>query len=271
MVASGLRRSITSGPSRPEQYGTDGVRPHTISPVPEPSFTERFVAESIQILQAVPARDIDAVVALVRGVRERGGRLFLCGSGGGAAHASHATCDFRKLSGVEAYCPSDNVAELTARINDEGWDVAYANWLLGSRINAKDCLFVFSVGGGDIERNVSPNLVKAMQVARAAGASVTGVVGRTGGALKELADCCILVPTVNPANVTAQVEAMQAVFWHLVVTHPELVLSTPLWESLGPSESPAPAVPATSVDANGSAAPAGTDDSGELTRVVKLP
>ncbi|HEY8201061.1 MAG TPA: SIS domain-containing protein [Actinomycetota bacterium] len=200
--------------------------------MPEPSFTELFVSESIEILRAIPASDIDAVVELVRDVRERGGRLFLCGSGGGAAHASHATCDFRKLAGLEAYCPSDNVAELTARVNDEGWDVAYANWLLGSRINARDCLFVFSVGGGDIERNVSPNLVRAMQVARAAGASVTGVVGRSGGALKETADCCILVPTVNPSNVTAQVESMQAVLWHLVVTHPALVQSTPRWESL---------------------------------------
>lgn len=202
--------------------------------MPEPTFTERFLEESIEILRSIPAGDVDAVVDLVRDVRERGGRLFLCGSGGGAAHASHATCDFRKLAGLEAYCPTDNVAELTARVNDEGWDVAYANWLLGSRINARDCLFVFSVGGGDVERNVSPNLVRAMQVARAAGASVTGVVGRSGGALKEMADCCILVPTINPSNVTAQVEGMQAVFWHLVVTHPELVQSTPKWESLEP-------------------------------------
>lgn len=258
MVRSGLPRSIAFGPSRPEQCGTDCLGPLTISPVNEPSFTESFVAESIQILQAIPSRDVDAVIALVRDVRERGGRLFLCGSGGGAAHASHATCDFHKLSGVEVYCPSDNVAELTARVNDEGWDVAYANWLLGSRINAKDCLFVFSVGGGDVERNVSPNLVRAMQLARARGASVTGVVGRTGGALKELADCCVLIPTVNPSNVTAQVEAMQAVFWHLVVTHPELVQSTPLWESLDPVES------VDSVE--------GRDDgSGDPTLVLKLP
>ena len=200
--------------------------------MPEPTFTEAFVAESIEILRAIPASDVDAMVDLVRAVRERGGRLFLCGSGGGAAHASHATCDFRKLAGVEAYCPTDNVAELTARVNDEGWEVAYANWLLGSRINERDCLFVFSVGGGDVERNVSPNLVRAMQVARAAGASVTGVVGRTGGTLREMADCCILVPTINPSNVTAQVEAMQAVFWHLVVTHPALLQSTPKWESM---------------------------------------
>jgi D-sedoheptulose 7-phosphate isomerase len=198
-------------------------------------FTEDFIAETVQILQAVPPGDVEAVVELIRQVRERGGRLFVCGSGGGAAHASHATCDFRKLAGVEAYCPSDNTAELTARVNDEGWDVAYANWLLGSRIDSRDCLLVFSVGGGDLERNVSPNLVRAMQAARAAGASITGIVGRTGGAVRELADCCIVVPTVNPANVTAQVEAMQAVLWHLVVTHPALVASTPLWESLEPA------------------------------------
>ena len=202
------------------------------------SYTERFVAESVEILQAIPASDVEAVVDLIRGVRDRGGRLFICGSGGGAAHASHATCDFRKLAGVEAYCVSDNTAELTARVNDEGWDVAYANWLLGSRINAKDCLLVFSVGGGDVERNVSPNLVKAMRTARGAGASITGIVGRTGGAVKELADCCILVPTIDPSNVTAQVEAMQAVYWHLLVTHPRLVQSTPLWESLSEPAEP---------------------------------
>jgi D-sedoheptulose 7-phosphate isomerase len=198
-------------------------------------FTESFIAETVEILRSVPPGDVDAVVELIGQVRERGGRLFVCGSGGGAAHASHATCDFRKLAGVEAYCPSDNTAELTARVNDEGWDVAYANWLLGSRINAKDCLLVFSVGGGDIERNVSPNLVRAMQAARAAGAAITGIVGRTGGAVREMADCCIVVPTINPANVTAQVEAMQAVYWHLVVTHPALVVSTPRWESLDPA------------------------------------
>jgi D-sedoheptulose 7-phosphate isomerase len=200
--------------------------------MPETTFTERFIAESVEILQAIPPHDVEAVVDLILRVREREGRLFLCGSGGGAAHASHATCDFRKLAGLESYCPSDNVAELTARVNDEGWGVAYANWLLGSRISSRDCLFVFSVGGGDAEQNVSPNLVNAMHVAKAARASITGVVGRTGGTLKELADCWILVPTVNPSNVTAQVEAMQAVLWHLIVTHPALLRSTPRWESL---------------------------------------
>ncbi|MGH2692811.1 MAG: SIS domain-containing protein [Actinomycetota bacterium] len=197
-----------------------------------PSFTEAFLAESASILGIAPPSDVEEVVRVLRSTRDRGGRLFLCGSGGGAAHASHATCDFRKLAGFEAYCPNDNVAELTARVNDEGWEVAYSNWLIGSRIRSGDCLFVFSVGGGDAERGVSMNLVKAIRTAKEAGASVTGIVGRDGGYLRAAADACILVPTVNPANVTAHTEGMQAVFWHLLVTHPDLLRSAPRWESL---------------------------------------
>lgn len=197
-------------------------------------FIESFIEESIRILQAIPVEDVELIVGLILKTRERGGRIFFCGSGGGAAHASHATCDFRKLAGIEAYAPTDNVAELTARINDEGWDVSYANWLRGSNIHEKDCLFVFSVGGGDADLNISPNLVNAVKLAKQVGAGVTGVVGRDGGILKKMADCCILIPTINEDNVTAQTEAMQAVFWHLIVTHPALIQSSPKWESLSP-------------------------------------
>ena len=189
-------------------------------------FVDRYLEEAREVAARIDRSAVERLVDLLVDVREKGGRLFVLGVGGSAGNASHAVNDFRKICGLEAYAPTDNVSELTARVNDEGWEVAYANWLLGSRISAKDCLFVFSVGGGDVERNVSPNLVRAMQVAKAAGASVTGVVGRTGGALRELADCCILVPTINPSNLTAQVEAMQALFWHLVVTHPALLTST---------------------------------------------
>ena len=196
------------------------------------SFTSAFIAESIEILRGLSVEEVDAAIALLAQTRRRGGRVFFCGSGGGAGHASHATCDFRKLAGFEAYCVSDNVSELTARVNDDGWDSSYANWLAGSRINGKDCLVVFSVGGGDEARGVSANLVNAIHKAREVGASVTGGVGRDGGALRRLADACILVPTVIPSNVTAQTESMQALLWHLMVMNPDLLAATPKWESM---------------------------------------
>lgn len=195
------------------------------------SFSHRFLEESVQIIQSVPPGDVEAVVALVRNTRERGGRLFLCGSGGGAGHASHAACDFRKLCGVEAYSVTDNVSELTARVNDDGWDTSYSNWLRASRLGPLDCLFVFSVGGGDVDANISVNLVNAMKLAREQGAAITGIVGRDGGTLKQWADACIHIPTVDPGNVTAQTEGLQALFWHVIVTHPDLCANTPKWES----------------------------------------
>lgn len=197
-----------------------------------PSFTSAFLQESAEILARSDTDAVEQVVELLAATRDRGGRLFLCGSGGGAGHASHATCDFRKMAGFEAYCVTDNVSELTARTNDEGWDVAYSNWLLGSRIRSGDCLFVFSVGGGDMARSVSVNLVNAMRVAKSAGASVTGIVGRDGGELARLADACIVIPVGRPESVTAQTEALQALFWHLIVTHPSLCQNAPHWESL---------------------------------------
>lgn len=195
------------------------------------SFASRFIAETIQILEQVPSDDIEAVARTIAATKARDGRLFLCGSGGGAGHASHATCDFRKLVGIEAYSISDNVSELTARVNDDGWDTAYSNWLQVSAFGPDDCLFVFSVGGGDVERNISVNLVNAMSLAREVGASIVGIVGRDGGTLKQWADACIVVPTVDPDNVTAQTEGLQAVFWHCLVTHPDLCSSAPKWES----------------------------------------
>lgn len=203
-----------------------------IPAMPDTSFTSAFLGESIEILRTLSVQEIDAVVSLLVETRQRGGRLFFCGSGGGAGHASHATCDFRKLGGFEAYCVSDNVSELTARVNDDGWDRAYADWLIGSRISGADCLVVFSVGGGDELRAVSPNLVNAILKAREVGASVTGIVGRDGGALRRLADASVLVPTVVPENVTAQTEAMQALLWHLMIMHPDILRGTPKWESM---------------------------------------
>jgi D-sedoheptulose 7-phosphate isomerase len=195
------------------------------------AHTQAFINETIEILGSIPASDVDAVVELILAVRERGGRVFFCGSGGGAGHSSHAACDFRKLGRLEAYSVTDNVSELTARINDDGWDDSYSQWLRGSRLGPDDCLFVFSVGGGDIERSISVNLVNAMKLAREVGAPITGVVGRDGGTVKQWAQACITVPTINEANVTAQTEGLQSLFWHLIVTHPALSPEMPKWES----------------------------------------
>jgi D-sedoheptulose 7-phosphate isomerase len=200
----------------------------------EEGFARRFLEESVEILRALPAESLDAVAAVLRRTRDAGGRLFTCGSGGGAGHASHATADFRTLAGFEAYCVSDNVSELTARVNDAGWDDAYASTLRASALREDDCLLVFSVGGGDEERGLSVNLVRAMELAKERGAAVVGVAGRDGGALARLADACVVIPTVDPAHVTAQTEGLQALMWHLLVSHPLLAARTPTWESGSP-------------------------------------
>ena len=194
-------------------------------------FAESYLAETARIAAELPAERIEALAALLRDVRDRGGRVFCIGVGGGAGHASHAVCDFRKIAGIEAYAPVDNVSELTARANDEGWETTYSEFLKGSRINSKDLVFIFSVGGGDVERNISVNLVRALETARAAGASIAGVVGRDGGFAARVADVIVLVPTVNAALVTAHTEAFQAVVWHLLVSHPLLQLHGMKWES----------------------------------------
>ncbi len=196
------------------------------------SFAQNFLAEVQQVTAQLDAAAIERCVDELALVRERGGRLFILGVGGSAANASHAVNDFRKICGFEAYAPTDNVSELTARTNDEGWATIFAEWLKGSRLNAKDGILVFSVGGGDIEKNVSPNLVTAIQLAKKIGASIIGIVGRDGGYTAREATACVLVPTVNPHHVTPHTEAFQAVLWHLFVSHPKLKAVQTKWESV---------------------------------------
>jgi D-sedoheptulose 7-phosphate isomerase len=196
-------------------------------------FVARYLDQVGQVAARLDRGAISRLVELLADVRESGGRLFILGVGGSAGNASHAVNDFRKIVGLEAYAPTDNVSELTARINDEGWDTAYANWLKGSRLVARDGVLVFSVGGGDAERNVSVNLVRAIEHAKAVGARVGGIVGRDGGFTARLADACVIVPTVDPATVTPHSEAFQAVIWHLLVSHPRLQAAPAKWESLG--------------------------------------
>jgi D-sedoheptulose 7-phosphate isomerase len=195
------------------------------------SFASQFLEEVQQVTQRLDAAAVERVVDELARVRERGGRLFILGVGGSAANASHAVNDFRKICGFECYAPTDNVSELTARTNDEGWATVFSEWLKGSRINQRDGLLVFSVGGGNLEKNVSPNLVSAIQVAQQVGASVVGVVGRDGGYTAKSAAACVIVPTVNPEHVTPHSEAFQAVVWHLLVSHPKLKVGKTKWES----------------------------------------
>jgi D-sedoheptulose 7-phosphate isomerase len=197
------------------------------------SFSEQFCAHTADVARRLPIDRIEAMVAGLASVRERGGRLFFLGVGGGAGHASHAVNDFRKIAGFECYAPTDNVSELTARINDDGWDTSYAKWLEGSRIGAADAVFVFSVGGGNAAKGVSLNLVRALELAKRVGAKVFGVVGRDGGHTAEVADVAIVIPTVDPELVTPLTEAFQAVVWHLLVAHPRLKARPMKWESLG--------------------------------------
>jgi D-sedoheptulose 7-phosphate isomerase len=195
-------------------------------------YINAFLSESQVIIERVDRSDIAAVADVIAATKARGGRLFFAGSGGGAGHASHATADFRKIGGIEAYCVTDNVSELTARVNDDSWETAYGEWLRGSRIGPQDCLFVFSVGGGDAQRAISANLVNAVDVAIEAGAAVVGVVGRDGGHLRQRATASILIPTVDQAHVTTQVEGFQALMWHLLIGHPTMSAATPKWESV---------------------------------------
>lgn len=196
------------------------------------TFTEDFLDACAEAIARLDRDAIDRVAAELASTKSVSGRLFLCGSGGGAGHASHAACDFRKLAGIESYSVSDNVSELTARVNDDGWDTAYANWLEVSGIRRGDCLFVFSVGGGDASRNVSANLVNAMLLGRDRGARVVGIAGRDGGELARVADACIVVPTIVDSWITPITEGFQALVWHLLVTHPALDPNTPKWESM---------------------------------------
>jgi D-sedoheptulose 7-phosphate isomerase len=193
------------------------------------TFTEQFLAEAAETIQRIDTASVERVAELLAACRERGGRLFILGVGGSAANASHAVNDFRKICGFEAYAPTDNVSELTARTNDEGWAGVFESWLRTSRLKPEDALLIFSVGGGNVEKQVSTNLVGAIQYAKLAGATVTGIVGRDGGFTAQAADACVIVPTVNPAHVTPHAEAFQAVIWHLLVTHPALKVNATKW------------------------------------------
>ena len=196
------------------------------------TYITQYLEEAVSILHQLDTNAIEQLVTLLADLRRRGGRLFLLGAGGGAGHASHAVCDFRKIVGIEAYSPGDNVSELTARVNDDGWETTFVNWLKVSRLSADDMVFVFSVGGGDAEKNISANIVLALKYAQQINAKICGVVGRNGGYTAKVADACVIIPTVNPANVTAHTESFQALVWHLLVSHPVLRASEMKWESV---------------------------------------
>jgi D-sedoheptulose 7-phosphate isomerase len=203
------------------------------------NYVAQYLQEAIEIASLLDRSAVDRTAGLLLELRERGGRLFLLGVGGGAGHASHAVCDFRKIAQIEAYSPSDNASELTARVNDDGWESCYANWLHGCHLNNADMVFVFSVGGGDATKNISANLVRALDYAREVGAAICGVVGRDGGYTAQVADACVLVPVVNPSTITPHTESFQALIWHLLVSHPKLRAAEMKWESV--QQSPAKA------------------------------
>lgn len=195
-------------------------------------FIKEYLLEAKEIVDQLDVSAIEKMAILIEETREKNGRMFVLGVGGSAANASHAVNDFRKIVGIEAYAPTDNVSELTARTNDDGWASVFVEWLKTSGLRRKDMIFVFSVGGGNLEKNVSPNLVSAIQYAKEMGAKVCGVVGRDGGHTARIADTCVVVPTVNPVHVTPHTEAFQAVVWHLLVSHPRLKQAETKWESV---------------------------------------
>jgi D-sedoheptulose 7-phosphate isomerase len=196
------------------------------------TFAKEFLAEAAQVISRLDVASIEKAAALLGSTRAAGGRLFILGVGGSAANASHAVNDFRKIAGIEAYAPTDNVAELTARANDEGWSSIFDSWLRVSRLRPEDLLLIFSVGGGNAEQNVSPNLVAALKYAKSVGSKIIGVVGRDGGYTATVADACVFIPTVNPAHITPHTEAFQAVVWHLLVSHPAVKMQATKWESM---------------------------------------
>ncbi|UWU23560.1 SIS domain-containing protein (plasmid) [Rhizobium sp. CB3060] len=195
------------------------------------SYAEQHLKEAAEIIQKLDTSAIERMADLLATVKAEGGRIFFLGVGGSAGNASHAVNDFRKIVGIESYAPTDNVSELTARTNDEGWSTIFAEWLKISKLNSKDVLFILSVGGGNLEKNISPNLVEALKLAKNVGAKITGVVGRDGGYTAKVADVCVVVPTVNTETITPHSEAFQAVVWHLLVSHPKLKANDTKWES----------------------------------------
>ena len=196
------------------------------------TYTKEYIAEIHRVTDGLDQGVIERMIQSLVELREKGGRLFFLGVGGGAGNATHAVNDFRKICGIESYTPTDNISELSARINDDGWDSAFANWLKGSHLNDRDGVFVFSVGGGNPEKNISMNLVKALEYAKECGAKIFGVVGRDGGYTARVADACVIVPTVNPETVTPHTEAFQAMVWHLIVSHPAMKINEMKWESV---------------------------------------
>ena len=195
------------------------------------SYAEQHLNEAVEIIRSLDVGAIEKMADLLVTVKAEGGRIFFLGVGGSAGNCSHAVNDFRKIVGIESYAPTDNVSELTARTNDEGWATIFAGWLQTSKLSSKDAIFIFSVGGGNLEKNISPNLVEALKYAKTVGAKVAGVVGRDGGYTAQVADACVIVPTVNPDNITPHSEAFQAVIWHLLVSHPKLKANQTKWES----------------------------------------
>ena len=195
------------------------------------SYAQQHLDESIEIIKKIDANQIEKMADLLAKVKTEGGRIFFLGVGGSAGNCSHAVNDFRKIVGIESYAPTDNVSELTARTNDEGWSTIFVEWLKVSKLLSKDAIFIFSVGGGNLEKNISPNLVEALKFAKTVGAKITGVVGRDGGYTAQVADACLVIPTVNSENVTPHSEAFQAVIWHLLVSHPKLKANQTKWES----------------------------------------
>ena len=195
------------------------------------NYAQQHLNESIEILRKIDALQIEKMADLLAQVKSEGGRIFFLGVGGSAGNCSHAVNDFRKIVGIESYAPTDNVSELTARTNDEGWSSVFVEWLKVSKLLPKDAIFIFSVGGGNLQKNISPNLVEALKYAKGVGSKITGVVGRDGGYTAEVADACLVIPTVNPDTVTPHSEAFQAVIWHLLVSHPKLKANQTKWES----------------------------------------
>lgn len=196
------------------------------------NFVETYLSESIQVIRSLDGTSINAVAEGLSRLRERGGRLFILGVGGSAGHASHAVNDFRKICGIEAYSPTDNVSELTARVNDEGWDTSFSEWLKVSRVGPNDALFVFSVGGGNYEKNVSVNLIRALELGREKESRIYGIVGKDGGFTRKIADACVVIPVVSEERITPHTEGLCAVVWHLLVSHPRLKIKATKWESL---------------------------------------
>ena len=193
-------------------------------------YISAFLEDASTIIKKIDHTQVKKMMQILQDIRKNNGRLFILGVGGGAGHASHAVNDFRKIAGIESYAPTDNVSELTARVNDDGWETVFESWLKGSRLTAKDCIFVFSVGGGNAEKNVSVNLVNALRFAKETGAKVIGVVGRDGGYTAKVADACVIIPTINEKTVTPQTEAFQAVIWHLIVSSPAMQKFDMKWE-----------------------------------------